>query len=175
MKKALLIILLLIGFAASAKAQEIVDTNGRYPYFKEKYEWTFNAPFEKAWNSVKELMTELGGQIAVQKSSQDEEGKYKGTLKSDNIIIAEGIDTTYHILQQYENKMIDIPNCQWVTARVNYKATFNEIDENTTKMQLIVQLSGFEKKISNQFHFIVSNGLKEKDFYEKLVKKLGIN
>lgn len=163
-----------LALAMSMQAQEIVDSNSRYPYYKDTFDLKVNAPFETVWNSAKDLITEMGGQLAVQKSFQNDEGLFQGTLKSDNIVLTEGSDTTFNILQKYEYKMVYIPNNDWNIGRVTYRLLMNEIDETTTRLRLFVQLSGFEKRITNQFHFFKSNGLLEKEFFENLYSKLGL-
>lgn len=175
MKKIILLVLSFLAFAISTQAQEIVDSNSRYPYYKDTFDLKVNAAFEPLWNSAKELISEMGGQLAVQKSYQNDEGLFQGTLKSDNVVLAEGSDTTFNVLQRYEYKMIYIPNNDWNIGRVNYRLLMSEIDEKTTRLRLFVQLSGFEKRITNQFHFFKSNGLLEKDFIERLYKKLGLS
>ncbi len=173
-KKSLLLAIAFIAFAVSANAQGIVDSTAKYPYYKDTFDIKMNASFEKVWNSTKELVGELGGQLAVQKSSQDEEGKYRGTIKSDNIIIADGVDSSIKVLQRYEYEMIYVPNGVWTIGRVNYRIVMNEIDADNTRIQLFIQLSGKENKITQIFHFFKSNGVLENEFLKKLYAKLGL-
>lgn len=172
MKRLITIIVAFFAIAISANAQGIVDSTAKHPYYRDTFKVQVNGEFEKVWNACKEIIAEYGGNLVVNKSSQDDEDRFKGSLKSDAIILVEGIDSTLSVLQRYEYDMIYIPNGQWTIGRVIYRVVMKEIDDNTTELTLIVQLSGKEDKITQIFHFFKSNGILEDRFFEKLFAKL---
>lgn len=172
MKKIITLLVAFFAIAISANAQGIVDSTAKHPYYKDTFNIEVKAGFEKVWNSCKEIIAEYGGNLVVNKSSQDDEGRFKGSLKSDAIILVQGVDSTMSVLQKYEYDMIYIPNGQWSIGRVIYRVVMKEIDDETTNLTLIVQLSGKEDKITQIFHFFKSNGILENRFFEKLFAKI---
>lgn len=172
MKKVITLLVAFFAIAISANAQGIIDSTARHPYYKDTFNIEVKADFEKTWNACKDIIAEYGGNLVVNRSSQDDEGKFKGSLKSDAIILVQGIDSTLSVLQRYEYDMVYIPNSQWTIGRVIYRVVMKEIDENTTNLTLFVQLSGKEDKITQIFHFFKSNGILENRFFDKLHEKL---
>lgn len=151
-------------------AQEQVndDTPERLKYFKEKYEATYEAPFEVVWASVKEVIGTYGVTVAQQKNSQDDEGLYKGVIKSENIVFTEGTDTTYQTLQKYHYNMKYIPGSVWSNGRIAYKIILKEVKSGTIAMTMTSEISAFESYVTEEYHFWKSNGLLEKEFLDRL-------
>jgi len=144
------------------------SSSDRLRYYKEKYEETFNAPFEVVWASVKDIIKNMGAQISQQKTSQDDSGLWKGVIRTDNYIFTEGQDSSYRIHQRYQYNMIYVPGGLWDNGRVNYKVILKETSVNNVSMVLVAELSGLETHVSGEYHFWKSNGLLEKQFIDQL-------
>ena len=140
----------------------------RLKYYKEKYEETFQAPFEVVWSSVKEALALYKSQVAQQKNSQDDEGLFKGVIRSDNYVFTEGKDTSYQVLQKYQYNMKYIPSGIWINGRINYKIILKEVETNVVKMTLTSEMSALESYVTEEYHFWKSNGILETEFIEKL-------
>ena len=151
------------------------DTPERLKYFKEKYEASYDAPFEVVWTAVKETITSYGVTVAQQKNSQDEEGLYKGVLKSENIVFAEGRDTTYQTLQKYHYNMKYIPGGVWSNGRIGYKIILKEVSSGKVNMTMTTEISAFESYVTEEYHYWKSNGLLEKEFLERLEANIAKN
>lgn len=162
------LLLLAASFSYAQTQASDDDIPERLKHFKEKYEASYEAPFEVVWSSVKETIASYGVTVAQQKNSQDDEGLYKGVLKSENIVFTEGKDSTYQTLQKYHYNMKYIPNGVWTNGRISYKIILKEVKSGTVTMIMTTEMSAFESHITTEYHYWKSNGIFEKEFLDRL-------
>jgi hypothetical protein len=174
LKNLILLTLVSLFIISNVKSQDD-EVPERLKYYKEKYEEEFTAPFVTIWNSVKEAIESTGCQITTQKYAQNEEGYYKGTIKTDYCVFAEGPDTTYRECQKYQLDMPYIPGGNWVNGRINYKIMLKEIGDGKVSMVLTSDMSGYEAHVTFKVHFWKSNGILEHFFIENLKKIIAKN
>ena len=144
----------------------------RTRYYKEKYEESYNSSFENVWSSIKEVLEEMGAHIATQKYSQNDEGFYKGTIRSDAWVFSEGTDSTYRLLQKYSYDMKVIPGSIWVNGRLEFKFKVTEVSPDNVALVMTTKMSAHETYVTEIVHFWQSNGLLEKQFLESLNAKI---
>ncbi len=166
--KILLLLAMISLFVVSNLNAQDDDVPERLKYYKEKYEEEFNSSFVTVWNSIKEAIANTGCQIVTQKYSQNDEGYYKGTIKTDYCIFAEGPDTTYRVAQDLQYDMPYIPGANWVNARINYKIVVKELGDGKVSMVLTSEMSGYEAHVTFKVHFWKSNGILEHQLLENL-------
>ena len=147
--------------------QDDEDIPERLKHFKPKYEETFDESFEVVWNACKDAITQTACQIVTQKSSQTDEGLYKGTIKSDYCIFSEGSDSSYQVCQRYHYDMPYIPGSVWISGRVKYTIILKEQEDGKVNMVLSAEMSGFEK-LTYQVYFWKSNGQMEFAMIEEI-------
>ena len=130
-------------------------------YFKEKYEANFDAPFEIVFKAIKKSITDINCMISKQSYSQNENGLYKGIVRSDACLFTEGSDSSFTVLGKYSINMPIIRGGDWVNGRMMYKFTITELENGKVYLLLKGDLSGYEKYATNLVHFWDSNGYLE--------------
>jgi len=130
-------------------------------YYKEKYEQTFDYPFEVVWEAIKLSLQEKGYQVAYEKYSQTDEGLYKGSIKSDYCVFSAGDDTTFATLKKYSYEVPFIRGGIWLNGRMEYKFKLKENDDGSVYVRLKGKISGFEDFVTHEVHFWKSNGIFE--------------
>ncbi|MCX7908232.1 MAG: hypothetical protein N2560_01760 [Ignavibacteria bacterium] len=145
--------------------EEIPD---RLKYYKEKYEETFNEPFDVVWRAIKKSLDDIGCMISYEKYQQDDEGFLAGTLKSDFCVFAMGKDTTFQALKRYSYEMPLIRGGIWINGRINYTFRVKENKDGTVHLSFTARLSGFEDFVTHQVHFWKSNGILETKMLERI-------
>jgi len=150
------------------------DVPERLKYYKEKYEESYDYPFEIVWKAVKKSLEDLGCLVAQEKYSQNDKGLYKGSLKSDFCVFSLGSDTTFKVLQKYSLEVPPIRGGIWVNGRMLYKFKIEEIAENKVTLLLSGELSGREDYVTQEVHFWKSNGFFETRILHLIKKNLVI-
>ncbi len=145
----------------------------KYPYLKEKYEFTFQKGFDEVWEAVLKSIEEIDCQIMQKNSNQDDNGLYRGKIESDFCIFAIG-DTVWKNFKYYAVEPPFIRGGVWVSGRFQYKFILREQENGETYVRIIGEVSGFEKHVTNRVHFFKSNGFKETMMLERLKKNLGL-
>jgi hypothetical protein len=89
------------------------------------------------------------------------------------------IETEYHQLANEDTfddtmeKYGDVPYMRspgWTTGRVKLWVTFEQIDSNRTAVKVLGQLSGYEGRFTNRWHYWRSNGKLEEDAMNAIVQ-----
>lgn len=133
---------------------------------------TIKHPFPTVWKAVHRLLDEMKLRIESEKKSNDNaEGLFKGNIRTEFYIFAQGEDTTYDVLERY-GITPTIRGGQWISGRIQYKIILKEGKDESTEMKLTGDLSGFESFVTNAVHFWNSNGLLEKEFVARILKKV---
>lgn len=145
----------------------------KYPYLKEKYEYTFEKGFDEVWEAVLKSIEEIECQIMQKNSRQDDNGLYRGKIESDFCIFAIG-DTAWKNFKYYAIEPPFIRGGVWVSGRFQYKFILREEENGNTYVRIIGEVSGFEIHVTNKVHFFKSNGFKETMMLERLKKNLGL-
>ncbi len=144
----------------------------RMKYYQEKFEETYqNVLFEDVWNAVKQSIKDINCAIIKDSYSQNDEGFYKGVIKSDFCIFAMG-DKTLENLEKYSIKVPVIRGGTWHTGRMQYKFIIEENDDGSVYLRLVGEISGFESYVTEQVHFWESNGYLEHMMMKRLRKNL---
>ncbi len=157
-----------------ALAQETTIEPEKYPYYKDKYEYTLELPFDQVWESAIKSIEEINCQIISKHSKQDDNGLYKGKLESDFCIFAVG-DTAWQNFKYYAMEPPFIRGGVWVSGRFQYKIIVKEEENGSTYIRIIGEVSGFETHVTDKVHFFKSNGFKETMFIERIKKNLGLS
>lgn len=122
-------------------------------YFKDKYEISFQKPFEVVWNAVKEAIGQCNCMIDRESYKQTDEGLYQGRIRSDICIIYDGRDSADVYLKRYSVKMPFIAGAVWDNARYQYRFIVDELPEGSVIVKLKGEISGFEGYITSHVHF----------------------
>jgi len=146
----------------------------RLKYYKEKYEETFNEPFDVVWRAIKKSLDDIGCMIAYEKYQQDDEGFLTGTIKSDFCVFAMGKDTTFQVLKRYSYEMPLIRGGIWINGRIKYTFRVKENKDGTVLLSFTGGLSGFEDFVTHQVHFWKSNGILETQMMERIKKNIPV-
>jgi hypothetical protein len=146
----------------------------RLKYYKEKYEETFNEPFDVVWRAIKKSLDDIGCMIAYEKYQQDDEGFLTGTLKSDFCVFAMGKDTTFQVLKRYSYEMPLIRGGIWINGRIKYTFRVKENKDGTVMLSFTGGLSGFEDFVTHQVHFWKSNGILETQMMERIKNNIPV-
>lgn len=152
------------------------SSSERMKYFREKYEDTYEKPFEEVWNAVIKSLEDKDCQVLKKTYNQTDQGLYKGNIQSDYCIFATGSDTTMDNLKKYskENTIPFIRGGVWVTGRFQYKFIMNEKEDGTVSLVLKGEVSGFEEYVTYSVHFWDSNGFLETMMLKKIRQNLGL-
>ncbi len=142
-----------------------------YPYYRESFDTTFtNIDFATVWNSIVEVCEAEKIFFITKRTKQDDEGLFKGIIKSDYFIFVDGADNTYDILKKYSFK--DLPFVRggvWQNGRVQYKMILKEKDDGTIDLTIKCEISGYESLVTEEVAFWSSNGY----FETKILEKIG--
>ena len=142
----------------------------RLRYYKEKYEYKFDKPFEIVWNSVKKSLEDLGCMIATENYKASDEGLYKGIIKSDFCVFTAGKDTTFKTLTKYSYDLPVIRGGIWLNGRMQYTFIVKEEAGGGVYLQVKGEMSGYEDFVTHEVHFWKSNGMFETRVV-KLIRK----
>ncbi|NQW30638.1 MAG: hypothetical protein HQ472_09005 [Ignavibacteria bacterium] len=132
---------------------------------------TVQASFGKAWDAVKQCMTNFGcpkPQTEKIIEPDDPTGFYRGIYVSDFCMIVLGEDSTRDKMEEY-GELPRVRGGIWISGRIQYKINVKEEGIRNTKITLKAELSGFEEFITNQIYFWASNGKLEKEMMAKIV------
>lgn len=144
-------------------------------YYQEKYEKEYDALFEDVYNAIKTAISEnMNCMLASENQRQDENGLYKGTIKSDYCVLTVGSDTTLPVMKRFSLDFPVIRGGVWVNGRVQYKFMLKEKEDGGTYLLMKVELSGKEEYVTREVKFWKSNGVLEKEMFEYIDAALGI-
>lgn len=141
-------------------------------YYKEKYEISFDAPFEVVFRAAKLSITETNCMIMNESYSQTDEGLYKGKVKSDICVIVDDKDSTFDVLQRYSLDLPIIRGGVWANGGVQYNFIIKEQKDGKVHVELKSEINGFEEYVTYLRHFWESNGLLETLMLESLKKNV---
>ena len=87
--------------------------------YKPIYEHTFNKSFIDVWNGIIGYFGKENVSLQTKSKNQDAEGKFKGTIRTDFIILASGSDrdTSYKAMDRISKEPITIRGGIWTSAR----------------------------------------------------------
>lgn len=175
MKRIFTIVFFLLGFAnlMFAQNEEWTTEKEKFPYLKEKYEFTVDKPFDEVWQSALKSIDELNCMIINKSSKQDDNGLYKGKLESDFCVFAVG-DTVWENFKFYATEPPFIRGGVWKTGRFQYKIIVREEENGQTYIRVMGEVSGHETHVTDKVHFFQSNGFKETMMMERIKKNLGL-
>lgn len=143
-------------------------------YLRDKYEDTYDVPFEDVWNAIKGFLEEKSCMIIRDRYSQTDEGLYKGSIHSDMCVLSIG-DTTEPVIKRYSTKIPYIRGGVWANGRMQYKFVVKEQDDGTVHVLLRGEMSGFEEHVTNQVHFWDSNGYLETLAMQNIRRRLDMD
>jgi hypothetical protein len=144
-------------------------------YYKERYEKNYDMFFEDVFQAVvSSIKDDLNCMIITQSTKNNDDGFLKGVIKSDFCVKAVGNDTTLPVMKRYSLDFPVIRGGVWVNGRVQYKFVLNEKEDGTTSLLMKVELSGREDFVTGQVQFWQSNGILEKEMFDRIDEKLGI-
>lgn len=121
----------------------VPDTLGK-PLLNE-----FDKDFDVTFKAVKTALERAGYVVSYNSK------KYK-RIETDFLKLADE-DTFDEVMEQYG----DVPYMRspgWTTGRAKIFITFEQLDTNKTAVKLLVQLSGYEARFTNAWHYWQSNG-----------------
>jgi hypothetical protein len=145
---------LLLAQPDTTKSQKSVDTLGS-ALLNE-----FNKDFDVTFKTVKTALEGLG--YVVNYSSR----KYKRIETDFHQLATE--DTFDDVMEQYG----DVPYMRspgWTTGRAKLFVTFEAVDSNRTAVKVLAQLSGYEERFTNAWHYWRSNGKLEEEAMNAIV------
>ncbi len=154
------------------KVDDGSDVPERLKYYKEKYELTYNAPFELVWNSIQQSLDDINCSYMKPNYKITEEGYYKGTIKTDFCLFTEGEDSTFDVLEKYSYKLPLIRGGKWINGRLQYKFLIKQTGDNEVYVLLKTEMSGYEAAVTNEVQFWKSNGILEKRLIDIINSKV---
>ncbi|OGU12342.1 MAG: hypothetical protein A2X61_01190 [Ignavibacteria bacterium GWB2_35_12] len=162
------------------KTEEQINEDDRFKeevpeklkYYKEKYEITFDAPFEVVFRAAKQSIGELNCMIMNDSYNQTDEGLYKGRVKSDICVLVDNKDSTYDVLQLYSIDLPIIRGGVWANGGIQYNFVIKEQKDGKVNVTLKAEMDGFEEYVTYQRHYWESNGFLETMMLERLQKNV---
>ncbi len=173
----LLSAVLCVCFSAGSLAQDESKfeekSSPQLKYFKEKYEETFKTSFEETWKAVLKSIEENNCQVIKKTTKQGDGNLLKGVAHSDFGVFATG-SYSYDSLNTYvyPKKMPFIRGGDWINARVQYKIFVKELKDGGTSVEVTAELSGMERYVTGEVHFMQSNGYFETGMMNRIKSKL---
>jgi len=146
-----------------------VSENMRY-FKKDGYREVYDYSFEIVHKAVVKAINDLGCMISQDKPTQNDQGLYKASVKSDFCVFTTGTDSTFKTLKKYSVLLPLIRGGIWENGRMQYKFKMEEQADGKVKLLLTGELSGFENFVTHEVHFWQSNG-KFETWILELVKK----
>ncbi len=143
-------------------------------YYKEFYEETFDELFEDVYSTIKEQIQEIGCMIRQERNSPDEDGFYRGVIKSDMCMFAEGKRYTFDSMKVYSLEIPNIRGAIWQNARREYKFIIQEQEDGMVLVKLTCEMSGHERYVTDEVHFWQSNGYFESMMMDRLRDNLTV-
>lgn len=167
-------VLLTFLFNINLFAQEEEEIPEKLKYVREKYEETFQADFDKVWNSVLKFVEEKNCGIESQKVRQNDAGKQRGICKTALCVFASGTDSTFNKIQEYGLNPPFIRGGVWTSGRIQYRFIVEDLGSGI-HVEIRSELSGFEEHATFKAHFFDTNGLLEFLTFEKLREMINSN
>lgn len=171
-----LIIIIFMGYTGICQ-----EDKGKYEYdevpeqlkfYKEKYEEVFDRDFQIVWKASKKAFEDIGCLTVLDKVAPQDNGLYKGTLKSDYCVIAQGDDSTFFTMKKYSYEVPLIRGGSWLNFRIQYHIIIKEQEDGKVHLLLKSEASGFEDDVTHEVHFWKSNGVKETEFLALIRKNV---
>jgi len=144
----------------------------RLKYYKEKYEISFDAPFEVVFRAAKQSISELSCMIMNESYNQSDDGLYKGKVKSDICVLVDNKDSTYDVLKLYSTDLPIIRGGVWQNGGAQYNFIIKEQKDGKVHVILKAEMDGFEEYVTYQRHYWESNGYLETMMLERLQKNV---
>jgi hypothetical protein len=145
-----------------------------FPYYRPAFDTTFkDVDFQTVWNSIIEVCEAEKIYFITKKTKQDDEGLYKGIIKSDYFIFVDGADNTYEVIKKYSFK--DLPfirGGEWQNGRVQYKMILTENSDGTVFLDVKCEISGYESLVTEEVAYWSSSGYFETKILEKIGAKV---
>lgn len=162
----------IIGSSFSSFAQEPVKKG--YEFYKEKYEADYDQDFEVMWNAVLKSIEDIGCQTITRNSRANDEGLYKGTIKSDFCVFSMG-DSTFSVLKKYslDKEMPFIRGGYWDNGRLQYKVIIQETEPGKVHLTMTTEMSGMESHVAKKVLFWKSNGILENEMLDRIKSNIG--
>ncbi len=138
------------------------------------------AEFPTLWNAVKKTLADMNCRIEVEKNDQGSDNLFKGNIRTEFYVLSTGVDSTKDVMERYscEEKNCEqfpfIRGGEWSSGRVQYKLLLKEKEDNTVEFRLEGELSGFEQWVTHKVHFWDSNGMLERQLFEKIKINAGL-
>lgn len=144
-------------------------------FYKEKFIQEYDVYFEDAWNAVKTVFDEMGIFLMNEVQKQDDEGFFKGIIKTEYSVFVNDKSKAVPELKRYSYDMPYIRGAVWINGRSQYTVVINEIDDGERVSILVrCEISGREDNVTNEVHFWKSNGYLETNLYKRIEKKLNL-
>lgn len=125
--------------------------------------YEFKLDFDVVFKGVRKSLEELGYEVNyASKKKRLIETNFKQLANEDDF---------YDTMSEYG----DVPYMRspgWTIGRVKVSVTFEEIDSVRTGIQILAQLSGFEERFTNIWHYWGSNGKIEQEAMQAIIAKL---
>ncbi|MBI5326598.1 MAG: hypothetical protein HZB41_15210 [Ignavibacteriae bacterium] len=144
------------------------EVDEKMKYYKEKYEETFDAPFEVVYRAAKQSVSDLNCMIMNDSYSQTDEGLYKGKVKSDICVLVDNKDSTFDVLKKFSVDLPIIRGGVWQNGGIQYSFILKETKDGKVHVTLKGEMSGFEEYVTYLRHFWESNGYLETMMLERL-------
>lgn len=141
-------------------------------FYKEKYEETYNQPFEIVWKAIKKSLEDIGCMVAQENAKQDTTGTYRGYLKSEMCVIVSGKEITLDTIQKYSLHVPVILGGVWLNGRIQFKYTVKEEKDGKVSLVMRTEMSGFENFVTHEVHFWKSNGMLEMEMLDRIKKNI---
>ncbi len=168
MKKYLVLACVIFAFGAVSTMKAQLD-EGQEVVSNEN----IKKPFPVVWKIIHKALEEMGCRVEVEKNAEGDKGLFKGNIRTEFYIFSTGEDSTLDVLDRY-GVTPTIRASRWVSGRIQYKFVLKELEDESTDIRLVCELSGFESYVTSKVHFWNSNGVLDKQMIDK-IKELAAN
>ncbi|MFN8359700.1 MAG: hypothetical protein U0264_07275 [Candidatus Kapaibacterium sp.] len=124
-------------------------------------------PFPVVWKVIHKALEEIGCRVEVEKNAEGDKGLFKGNIRTEFYIFSNGEDTTADVLERY-GVTPTIRAGRWISGRIQYKFVLKELEDESTDIRLVCELSGFESYVTSKVHFWNSNGVLDKQMMDRI-------
>lgn len=155
---------------------DIDELPERLANYRMEYIQAYDMPFEDVFNTVVSVLDDFQCRAVVSKQSMDDDGYFKGVIKSDYCVFVRTSETTdVDVLDSLELYSVKVPFIRggiWETGRMKYTFIMREQEDGSTSVEIRGEISGRESLVTDKIHFWESNGTFETAFLNNVSEKL---
>lgn len=140
------IFILIIFFAIvpgiNVYAQEQEGIPEHLKYFKETYEETYTAGFDKVLDAVKNFIESEGFRVLSANIKENDLGKQRAIVQSEICVLTQDPDSVFQHIKKHASKPPFIRGGVWSSARVQYRFIVNDKGDGNVSVLSRLEYTG---------------------------------